>query len=55
MGNGGMGGVGRKRGRPRSGRIDVIAEGTGMNVYEMIEAAKDPKGWRSIDQAVASG
>jgi len=37
----GMGGGGRKRGRPRSRWIDGIAEDTGMNVYQMVEAAKD--------------
>jgi len=26
-----------------------------MNVYQMVEAAKDQKGWRSIVQAVAQG
>jgi len=51
----GMGGGGRKRGRPRSRWIDGIATDTGMNVYKMVEAAKDRKGWRLIVQAVARG
>jgi len=36
----GMGGGGRKRGRPRSRWIDEIAADTGMSVYQMAEAAK---------------
>jgi len=40
------GGGGRKRGRPRSRWIDRIAVDTGLNVYQMAEAAKDRKGWR---------
>jgi len=51
----GMGAGGRKRGRPRSRWIDGIAADTGMNVYQMVEAAKYRKGWRSIVQAVARG
>jgi len=51
----GMGEGGRKRGRPRSRWIDGIAADTGMNVCQMVEAAKDRKGWRSIVQAVARG
>jgi len=43
-----MGGGGRKRGRPRSRWIDGISEDTGWNVYQMVEAAKEGKGWRSI-------
>jgi len=49
------GGGGRKRGRPRSRWIDGIAVDTGLNVYQMVEAAKDRKGWRSIVQAVTRG
>jgi len=37
----GMGGGGRKRGRPRLRCIDGIAADTGMNVYQMVDAAKD--------------
>jgi len=51
----GMGGRGRKRGRARSRWIDGIAADTGINVYQMVEAAKDWRGWRSIVQAVARG
>jgi len=47
-----MRGGGRKRGRPRSRWIDGGTEDTGMNVYQMVEAAKDRMGWRSIVQAV---
>jgi len=50
----GMGG-GRKRGRPRSRYPDGIAADTGMNVHQMVEAAIDRKGWRSIVQAVPRG
>jgi len=50
-----MGGGGRKRGRPRSRWIDGIARDTGMNVFQIVEAAKDRNGWRSTDQAVARG
>jgi len=48
----GMGGGEWKMGRPRK-RWD--SENTGMNVYQMVEAAKNWKGWRSIIQAVATG
>jgi len=51
----GMGGRGRKRGRQRSRWIDGIAADTGMNVYQMVEAVKNRKGWKSIVQAVARG
>jgi len=51
----GMGGGGRRRGRPRSRWIDGIAADSGMNVYQIVEAAKDRKRWRSIVQAVARG
>jgi len=51
----GMGGGGRKRGRPRSRWIDGMAADTGMIVYQMVEAAKDRKGCRSIVQAIARG
>jgi len=49
----GIGRGGRKRGRPRSRWIDGIAADTGMNFYQMVEADKDRKGWRSIVEAVA--
>jgi len=51
----GMKGGRRKRGRPRTRWINGIAAYTGMNVYQMVEAAEDRKGWRSIVQAVARG
>jgi len=51
----GMGGGGRRRGRPRSRWIDGIAMDTVMNVFQIDEAAKDRKGWRSTNHAVARG
>jgi len=52
----GMGGGGRKRGTSKIEIwIDGIAEDTVMNVFQMVEAAKDRKGWRSMVQAVAMG
>jgi len=43
----GMGGGGRKEGG-KSRCIDGVAEDTGMNSYQIVEAAKDQKGWTSI-------